>query len=49
MFRVRVGDFRIIYKIDWDKKNLIILFIDKRGKIYGYVKDEKIETLNLSI
>lgn len=38
--RVRVGDYRILYKVDWDDDCLTILFIEKRSKIYGFVKDD---------
>ncbi len=34
IFRIRVGDYRILYKIVWEKKVIIIARIDKRSKIY---------------
>jgi len=33
-FKLRVGDWRVVYKIDDDKKILIIAYIDSRDKIY---------------
>ena len=35
VFRVRVGDYRILYLVDGDKNELIIANIDKRSKIYN--------------
>lgn len=34
LFRIRVGDFRILYSIDHDSKEILIVKIDKRSKIY---------------
>jgi len=33
-FRVRVGDYRVVYDIIWEKKVILILKIDKRSKVY---------------
>lgn len=33
-FKLRVGDWRIIYKIEWKKNLIIIYLIDRRDKIY---------------
>lgn len=33
-FKFRIGDWRIVYKIDWDKNKIIIVLIDHRSKIY---------------
>ena len=33
-FRVRVGDYRILYDIFWEKQVIIIVKIDKRSKVY---------------
>ncbi|MCW8965701.1 MAG: type II toxin-antitoxin system RelE/ParE family toxin [Candidatus Pacearchaeota archaeon] len=38
--RVRVGEYRILYRVDVEKSHLVILFIEKRNKVYGYVKEE---------
>ncbi len=34
LFRVRVGDFRILYEIDYRKGFLNVVKIDKRDRIY---------------
>jgi mRNA interferase RelE/StbE len=34
VFRVRVGDYRILYVIFWDTKHILIVTIDKRAKVY---------------
>ena len=34
VFRIRVGDYRIIYKIYYDINTLMIFKIDKRERIY---------------
>jgi mRNA interferase RelE/StbE len=34
IFRVRVGDYRITYAVFWDKKELLIIDIDKRSRAY---------------
>ncbi len=33
-FKLRVGDWRILYKIDWSKDLVIVYLIDRRDKIY---------------
>jgi mRNA interferase RelE/StbE len=33
-WRLRIGDYRAIYKIDRDTKQVIILFIGHRKKVY---------------
>ena len=33
-FRIRVGDYRILYDLNWDKKFILIAKIDKRSKVY---------------
>lgn len=33
-FKLRVGDWRVIYKLDWLKNLLIVYAIDRRDKIY---------------
>ena len=35
LYRIRVGNYRILYQVDKNKKWIIILKIDKREKIYG--------------
>jgi mRNA-degrading endonuclease RelE of RelBE toxin-antitoxin system len=34
IYRVRVGDYRILYEIYLDKKVIMIVNIDKRSRIY---------------
>ena len=34
LFRVRVGDYRILYEIDYTTKKLGIVKIDNRGRVY---------------
>lgn len=33
-FRVRIGDYRVLYDISWEKKAILIAKIDKRSKVY---------------
>ncbi len=33
-YKLRVGDWRIVYKTDWNAKRLVISYIDRRDKIY---------------
>ena len=33
-FRIRIGDIRIIYTIDWDSKNIIVHYIGPRERAY---------------
>jgi len=34
LFRVRVGDYRILYEVDYKNNQLGIVKIDKRSKVY---------------
>lgn len=34
-FRIRVGDYRILYRINYQKKKIIIFKIDKRPRAYS--------------
>lgn len=34
LFRVRVGDYRIVYEVDYRNKKIGIIKIDKRPKVY---------------
>jgi mRNA interferase RelE/StbE len=34
VFRVRIGDYRILYVVNRDKKSILIVTIDKRSKVY---------------
>jgi mRNA interferase RelE/StbE len=33
-FKLRVGDWRVIYKVEWEKNRIIVYVIDRRDKIY---------------
>jgi mRNA interferase RelE/StbE len=33
-YKLRIGEWRIIYKIYWKKNLIIVCYIDKRDKIY---------------
>jgi len=33
-YKLRAGDWRIIYKISWQNRIIIVCYIDKRDKIY---------------
>lgn len=33
-YKIRIGDWRVIYKIDWEKYKIIIVAIGHRSKIY---------------
>lgn len=34
IYRIRAGDYRILYKVNWDEKVILIIKIDKRSRIY---------------
>ncbi len=34
-FRIRIGDYRVLYRISYKDKKIIIFKMDKRGKVYG--------------
>ncbi len=33
-FRIRIGDYRVLYEISWESNNILIVVIDKRSKAY---------------
>ncbi|MDP2638845.1 MAG: type II toxin-antitoxin system RelE/ParE family toxin [Candidatus Azambacteria bacterium] len=33
-FKLRIGDFRVIYKIDWSASEIFIVVVGHRSKIY---------------
>ena len=35
VFRVRVGDYRILYLVRYNPNKLIIVKVDKRARVYG--------------
>ncbi len=34
LYRIRIGNYRILYEVDKDNKRIAILKIDKREKVY---------------
>jgi len=34
LFRIRVGDFRVLYRIDYEKIIIIVVDIDSRKRVY---------------
>lgn len=34
VFRVRVGDYRILYTVNYEKKRVLIVNLDKRSRAY---------------
>ncbi len=35
LFRVRVGDYRILYEVDYKSNIIGVVLIDKRSRVYG--------------
>jgi len=33
-YRIRIGNLRVIYEVNWDEKRILIHFIGSRGKAY---------------
>ena len=34
VFRVRIGDHRALYRVNYQEKKIIVFLIDKRGRVY---------------
>ncbi len=34
IFRIRIGDFRILYRINYQENKLIVVKLDKRSRVY---------------
>ena len=34
VFRVRVGDYRILYSVSFEEKLILVVKVDKRGRVY---------------
>ena len=34
VFRIRIGDYRVLYRINYSEKRVIVLKIDKRSRVY---------------
>lgn len=35
LYRVRVGDLRLVYGIEWDQRKILIHYIGHRGNVYS--------------
>lgn len=33
-FRLRIGDYRVLFDVDWDKKEIVVLKIGHRKDVY---------------
>ena len=33
-YKLRIGDWRVMYKINWSNKTIIVCYIDRRDKVY---------------
>lgn len=33
-YKLRIGDWRVMYKIDWQNRKVEVSYIDHRGKVY---------------
>jgi len=36
LFRIRVGKFRILYRVDYTNRLIVVIKIDSRDKVYGF-------------
>lgn len=34
-FRIRVGDYRVLYEISWKESEILVAVVDKRPRAYG--------------
>lgn len=34
IFRIRIGDFRVLYRINYQENKLIVVKVDKRSRVY---------------
>ena len=34
VFRVRVGDYRALYRVNYDQRKTVVLKLDKRDRVY---------------
>lgn len=39
LFRIRVGDYRVVYLPDHDKKEILVCIIGHRGQVYQLLKN----------
>ena len=35
IFRIRIGDFRTLYRINYQENKIIVIKLDKRPRVYG--------------
>lgn len=40
-YKIRIGDWRVIYNIEWEKYKIIVAVIGHRSKIYKMRKSKK--------
>lgn len=33
-YKLRIGDWRIIYRVEWEKQHIIVYIIENRDKVY---------------
>ncbi|MDP3012862.1 MAG: type II toxin-antitoxin system RelE/ParE family toxin [Candidatus Subteraquimicrobiales bacterium] len=33
-YKLRVGDWRVMYKVNWSNKTIIVCYVDRRDKVY---------------
>lgn len=33
-YRIRIGDYRVLYRIEYEQQRILIIKIDKRGRVY---------------
>ena len=36
LFRIRAGKFRILYRVDYTNRLIVVIKIDSRDKVYGF-------------
>ena len=34
VFRIRIGDFRVLYRVNYENNRIIIIKVDKRSRVY---------------
>ena len=37
VFRIRIGDYRAIYRINYQENKIVIFHLDKRSKVYDQI------------
>lgn len=33
-FKLRIGDWRVVYKVDWENNHIIVYVVDRRDRVY---------------